>query len=573
MAWPLILLTLFISPCTIIADPKASTRYGDVEGFVYRMKNGEDANIFLGIPYASPPTGALRFERTIPVKPWSGTKKTIDYGASCFPHHKDGMLPSETYDEMCLYLNVMAPSKKSASLLGYPVIVFIHGGGFVFSSSRPYGYKTISDNFVSEGVVFVTINYRLGFLGFLTTGDDALPGNAGLWDQTQALIFISENIAAFGGDPQRITVMGQSAGAASVSALSLSPRSNVYFQRAIAFSGSIFCEFAINDVIVADNIKLIKTMGCDSEDTSAMRDCMKKLEVDKIMDGVEKIGSSRRSKNMLKFHPRVDGQFFPHTPEELLTTAPQMSSLVGVTDAEASFFVLSDAFKFLSDIAVPESEQKNFSADDLSKYIRTIMANKEQFGCETEELQRQLIEFFVQRDIPENADSSFYLSRLENVVSDMMFNMGIYHEVQLKVSNNWTTYFFVQEYHNSELHANRPIKGAYHGNEFPYLYGFSFMENIKFNDEDIEFKRNLLSSILQFVKTGSPTDEHFEWLPVDKSHPSRYLSMTPKPTMKEEYKPHNVHFWTKVVSKEVSRHVTTGMKFTGTTSCDEHTEL
>uniref|UniRef100_A0A0M3HGR7 COesterase domain-containing protein n=1 Tax=Ascaris lumbricoides TaxID=6252 RepID=A0A0M3HGR7_ASCLU len=86
--------------------------------------------------------------------------------------------------------------------------------------------------------------------------------------------------------------MGQSAGAASVSALSLSPNSNVYFQQTVAFSGSIFCEFAISDAVVADNIELIKTVGCDSEDTSAMRDCMKKLDVDRIMDAAEKIVSS-----------------------------------------------------------------------------------------------------------------------------------------------------------------------------------------------------------------------------------------------------------------------------------------
>uniref|UniRef100_F1L145 Carboxylic ester hydrolase n=1 Tax=Ascaris suum TaxID=6253 RepID=F1L145_ASCSU len=568
-----IFLTLSFYSSTIAAALKASTRYGDVEGFVYRMKSGEDANVFLGIPYASPPIGALRFERTIPVRPWSETKKAIDYGASCFPHHKDAMSPNETYDEMCLYLNVMAPSKKSVSLLGYPVVVFIHGGGFMFSSSRPYGYETICDNFVSEGVIFVTLNYRLGFLGFLTTGDDALPGNAGLWDQTQALIFISENIAAFGGDPRRITVMGQSAGAASVSALSLSPNSNVYFQQTIAFSGSIFCEFAISDTVVADNIELIKTVGCDSENTAAMRDCMKKVDVDRIMDGVEKIGPSRRSKNLVKFHPRVDGQFFPHTPEELLRTAPHMSNLVGVTNSEASLFLLSDKEKLFSEVAVPESQQKNFSADDFSNYIRSIVATKEQFGCQAEKFQRQLIEFYAHRDVPEDADSSFYLSRLDDVLSDVMFNMGIYYEVQLKLSNNWTTYFFVQEYHNSELHAHRPIKRAYHCNEFPYLYGFSAIENVKFNDDDIEYKRNLLNSLLQFIKTGNPTDEHLEWFPVDSSHPSRYLSMTPKPTMKEEYRPHNVHFWTKVVSEEISRHVTTGMAFSGTTSCDEHTEL
>uniref|UniRef100_A0A183TXG4 COesterase domain-containing protein n=1 Tax=Toxocara canis TaxID=6265 RepID=A0A183TXG4_TOXCA len=209
--------------------------------------------------------------------------------------------------------------------------------------------------------------------------------------------------------------------------------------------------------------------------------------------------------------------------------------------------VLDDEEKYRTGVAKSKSRGETFSAEDLSNFIRTVVATKKQFGEQAVQFQRQLVEFFVERDAPKNADQSFYLNRLIDLVSDVIFNLGIYHEVQLKLAKNWTTYFFVQEYHNYQLHAHRPYEGAYHCNEFPYLYGFSVMGDFEFNTDDYMFKKNLLHSLIRFIKTGEPADEDLNWPPVERNYPSRYLSMTPKPKMKAEYKPQNIHFWTKVL--------------------------
>lgn len=124
-------------------------------------------------------------------------------------------------------------------------MVFIHGGGFAVHSSSNYGCATIARNLCTKDVVVVTINYRLGVLGFFTTGDDVCKGNLGLWDQTAALKWVQEHIASFRGDPNNVTIFGQSAGGASVDLLCLSPHSRDLFRRAIPMAGNGECDFAV----------------------------------------------------------------------------------------------------------------------------------------------------------------------------------------------------------------------------------------------------------------------------------------------------------------------------------------
>ncbi|KHN73927.1 Gut esterase 1 [Toxocara canis] len=560
---------LFAFSC---GQPTASIRYGDLEGFTYEMKNGAKAKVFLGIPYASPPTADLRFEPPNPVLSWKGTRDAKQFGASCFPHHKDALSKQLQYSEVCLYLNIMAPLQKSLKDAGYPVIVFIHGGGFVFGSATPYGYRHLCDTFVSKGIVFVSINYRVGFLGFWTTGDHALPGNAGLWDQTQALEFISENIAAFGGDPTRITILGHSAGAASVGALSLSPHSNYLFQQAISLSGSIFCEFAISETTVEDGLELAKAVGCMDQKSKVTRDCMKKKSVVELLNGVDKIGPARLTKNGVKFHPRFDDNFLPNSVEKLMSRAPHITTMIGHADAESATLLFFEK-KYLMDMAVPSAKISNFSSKDLIEYIKRVAASEKDFGSSASDFQQQLIEFFVERGAPEKPDPSFYLGRLVEMMSDLQFNIPIYHEIELKRAHNWTTYFFVQDYHHEGLDSQRPFKGACHCNESPYVFGvFEDGQHFEFNNDDFTYQCTLIDSIVQFVKTGNPSHGNLNWESVNEEHPSRYLSLRPKSYMVEKYKPENVHFWTKIVPKKISEHVLTGKRFEKSVS-HVHTEL
>ena len=229
-------------PAEGLRTVQAATKDGLIEGVV--SADGL-VRTFKGIPFAAPPVGPLRWKAPQPVAPWSGVRRTVDYGprpmqARVFDDmvfHDGG--PSED----CLYLNLWIPetAPKAAKL---PVMVWIYGGGFVAgSSSEP---RQDGGNLCKKGVIVVSMNYRLGVFGLLAhpdlareSGHDA-SGNYGLTDQLAALRWVQDNIAAFGGDPGNVTIFGESAGSHSVCALIASPLSKGLFGRAIGESGAMF---------------------------------------------------------------------------------------------------------------------------------------------------------------------------------------------------------------------------------------------------------------------------------------------------------------------------------------------
>lgn len=189
------------------------------------------------------------------------------------------------------------------------------------------GYEKAADNFVSQDIIFVSIQYRLGPLGFFTTGDSEIPGNMGLWDQTLALQFLHEILPDFGGDPDRITLAGHSAGAASVSALLYSPHSDRkrfpclsvsnqlvsdLFSQAIQLSGSIFSEGNLNQHVIDDSRELAKAAGCPQIDSKELRECIEIRTVDELLDAMETIGELLPGPRVKKFHPHFDKDFFPY---------------------------------------------------------------------------------------------------------------------------------------------------------------------------------------------------------------------------------------------------------------------
>ncbi|CAG7716301.1 unnamed protein product [Allacma fusca] len=187
---------------------------------------------FLGIPYAKPPIGKLRFESPQPAEKWDGILSATEFGAECkgFEFMMEGSIQG---DESCLFLNVMTPKlKDNSSTSGklLPVLVYIHGGAFHMRSGKGFGGKFLMD----EDIVLVTINYRLGIFGFLNTDDSVIKGNMGLKDQVLALKWIQANIDLFGGDRNQVTIMGPSAGGASVHMLMLSPMGKGLFHRGIS---------------------------------------------------------------------------------------------------------------------------------------------------------------------------------------------------------------------------------------------------------------------------------------------------------------------------------------------------
>lgn len=276
-----------------MADP-VRTASGLVRGTV-----ADGVRIYRGIPYAAPPVGRLRWMPPEPAPSWTGVRTCDQFGPACpqkgWRHGKQS--------EDCLYLNVWAPADARRA----PVMVFIHGGGFVQGSGSLRFYD--GESLAHRGVVLVTLNYRLGPFGFLTdpwaTGAS---GNYGLMDQIAALQWVRANIGAFGGDPHNVTIFGESAGAASVTCLMASPRARGLFGRAIAESGS---PGGLDPVAQKKDQarQLAARLGCRSMDE------LRAVPADRLLQAAAPGVSLVRGKAG-KYGPVVDGVVLPEDPTE-----------------------------------------------------------------------------------------------------------------------------------------------------------------------------------------------------------------------------------------------------------------
>ena len=257
---------------------KAALRETRVEGGLVRGVRGNTPRftVFKGIPYAAPPVGKLRWKLPQPVIPWEGVRECDKFGHSAPqpPSINDRVYSYDLYPEYesgedCLYLNVWTPAASPSEKL--PVFVWIHGGAFSVGS----GDYTLYDGevYCKKGIVMVSFNYRLGALGYMAHPElsaeskDKVSGNYGLYDQIAALKWVQRNIEAFGGDPEKVTIAGQSAGAGSVLALSVSPITNGLFDKAIVQSGFILgkhfnCNPPSLEYCEEYGLKFMKEMGC-----------------------------------------------------------------------------------------------------------------------------------------------------------------------------------------------------------------------------------------------------------------------------------------------------------------------
>lgn len=232
-----VLSSLIVLGIALMAPPASAQPTPPVAvtgGLISGTDNGE-VRTFFGVPFAAPPIGDLRWRPPQAVVPWDGVKETTTFSPAC---RQTVAWISNPQSEDCLYLNIWAPEQAEK----LPVIVWIHGGGYFGGT----GVQPLYDGarLTRRGVIVVTINYRLGIFGFLATPElsadspDHASGNQGIEDQIAALKWVKANIAAFGGDPERVTIMGESAGANSVAVLVASPLGKGLFQRAIAESGN-----------------------------------------------------------------------------------------------------------------------------------------------------------------------------------------------------------------------------------------------------------------------------------------------------------------------------------------------
>lgn len=300
--------------------------------------------IYKGIPYAAPPIGDLRWKQPKPVKPWKGIRQCDTFGAASL---QGDQTPGSFYwkefyqggdperSEDCLYLNVWTPAagKPEAKL---PVIFWIHGGAYMGG----YGHEIEfgGDAYAKKGVILVTINYRLGMCGFLAhplltaENDGKGSGNYGLFDQLAALKWVKRNISAFGGNPDNITVMGQSAGAGSVQALISSPLTKELIQRAIIQSGG-----GLGGIISAKSLKEAEQQGSDMWEAvgvSTLKE-MRAYPAEKFQEVLMKYMQQQKSFG-LPYSPCVDGELLTAPLDETARNGQELDIpyLIGYTSED-----------------------------------------------------------------------------------------------------------------------------------------------------------------------------------------------------------------------------------------------
>jgi para-nitrobenzyl esterase len=425
LAMALALLTVLVSSAS--ARGVVPTENGPVRGI-----DGATVDQYLGIPYAAPPVGALRWRPPQPAARWHGPRDTSELASHC--PQTASPFGRESTTEDCLYLNVFTPDGKEGGkgrghAKDLPVMVWLHGGGFVVGESGDYDPTRL----VAQDVVVVTLNYRLGFLGFLShpalsAESGAGSGNYGLMDQQAGLRWVQRNIKKFGGDPDDVTIFGESAGGASVHSHLASPLSAGLFDRAISQSGAY--ALSLPSLAQAENtgLGLAQTVGCDDGGAGAsapVAACLRAVpvaallanqptlpgQVGPIVDGVllpRSIGESLSS-GQFNRAPVVEGS----TRDEFsIFTALNIEFVFGqLPRSEIIYgFVLSILVPTLGLDTTPEAVRTEYplSAYPSVAEAVTAIATDAVFACSGREAARSLSQFvptfayeFADRDAPQ----------------------------------------------------------------------------------------------------------------------------------------------------------------------------
>lgn len=501
------------SDATTQGDGQCDTRVivqikaGTLRGIIERLPNGGNMYVFKGIPYAQAPVGELRFKPPRPLEKL--TNEILDCtqdGPGCYT--VDNYLPNDRMSESCLYLNVYSPAQQSPKCetdKKLPVMIWIHGGGFVSGSAQSSMYNP--KHLVQEGVVVVTVNYRLGPLGFLCLPSMGIYGNMGLKDQRMAFRWVGDNISAFGGDPNNVTIFGQSAGGASVHLHYLSEISRQYFHKVIAQSGTAFNQWVFQRNPEERSRKLATLLGCPSDDDDRLiYDTLMKASPKELTE-IQYEVMSDRERNVLVNFPFTPVIEKPGSDDPVITDnhmnlvkqqfAKDIPIIMGITNEEGAGLanhVIDNMEQYttsITDQLVPFAFHKEDNPN-----LRDIYHEIKQFFLKGEELTLNNVPFLVQ------------------ILGDNANKYAGYQSA--KLHSRFQTaplYFYIFSY-TSELNKMRLLAktpencpGAVHGDDLCYLFESSFFNTQAVSPQSMAKRRRMCHLWTNFAKFGEPSQE------------------------------------------------------------------
>jgi para-nitrobenzyl esterase len=340
-----------------VPAPTVQTASGPVEG-LYKAEAAE----FLGIPYAAPPVGDLRWRPPVKPAPWQATRAARAYGPTCAQINLLGVFAGPANNnEDCLYLNVFAPKDAIERQAKLPVIVWIHGGGYVDGESNHYDGSRLA---VRGRTIVVTINYRLNLMGFLAhpalDREGHLFGNYAILDQQFALRWVNENIAGFGGDPNNITLGGQSAGGSSTGVHLTSPLSTGLFHRAMIASAGSYLSAMPLEAAEQRGIAFAKAAGCGDGADEATAACLRRLPAEAVL---KLAGTASANSAYVLSSAIADGQIVLGGAAGLFTQGrfQRMPIMNGTVQDEGNFFVAIQVYS-------GGQPWKTITHDDVTSY-------------------------------------------------------------------------------------------------------------------------------------------------------------------------------------------------------------
>jgi para-nitrobenzyl esterase len=475
-----------------VSDGVVATRHGAVRG------TDEDGLwCFRGIPYARPPVGLLRWRPPLAPEPWTGVRNATEFGPiSPQPPPVPGTgVPGDPqdWDEDSLSLNVWTPGLDGRRR---PVMVFIHGGGFVTGSGAAQLYR--GDSLARRGdTVVVTLNYRLGVFGFLAhpalaDATSAGHGNWGLLDDIAALEWVGDHIAGFGGDPSNVTIFGESAGSISVCALIGSSRARGLFRRAIAESGPAVAAPMRAAARIAASVA--GELGLHDVD----RETLCRVPVEELLGAQARVGAHFEAGMGLAFQPVVDGGVLVRHPADSIATG-------GSSGIDLLIGTNRDEFKFFA-IAIPQVA--SLTSETMVGHVETALSVA---GLAGRAVPLDLIATYASARESRGAATG-PVDLFSAMASDWLFRIPSVRLAEAHAAHTPSTYSYLFEW---ESPFGGGILGACHALELPFVFGTYDNEAVAFfsgNDEDVaRLSGRMQDAWLAFARTGRPAVEGLDW--------------------------------------------------------------
>uniref|UniRef100_A0A673CIX4 Neuroligin 2a n=2 Tax=Sphaeramia orbicularis TaxID=375764 RepID=A0A673CIX4_9TELE len=571
--------------------PIVTTNYGKLRGIKKDLNNEILGPVeqYLGVPYATAPIGDRRFQPPEAPGSWQEIRNATQFAPVC-PQNVHGVLPEimlpvwftdnldvaagyiQNQSEDCLYLNVYVPTedgpltkKHDESSMNKPrdedirdrrkkpVMLFIHGGSYMEGTGNMFDASVLA---AYGNVIVVTMNYRLGVLGFLSTGDQSAKGNYGLLDQIQALRWLNENIGHFGGDPERITIFGSGAGASCVNLLILSHHSEGLFQRAIAQSGTAISSWSVNYQPLKYTKILAKKVGCTYTETADLVDCLRRKNFRELVD--QDIQPARYH---IAFGPVVDGDVVPDDPEILMQQGEFLNYdiLIGVNQGEG--------LKFVDD----SEDNDGISAAAFDYTISNFVDNLYGYP-EGKDILRETIKFMY-TDWADRDNGDMRRKTLLALFTDHQWVAPAVATAKLHAEFQSPVYFYTF-YHHCQTETRPEWADAAHGDEIPYVFGVPMIGATdlfpcNFSKNDVMLSAVVMTYWTNFAKTGDPNlpvpqdtkfihtkPNRFEeviWTKFN-SKDKQYLHIGLKPRVRDNYRANKVAFWLELVPHLHSLH-------------------